>query len=152
MIVFNLECGNTHRFEGWFRSTQDFEKQVETGLLRCPHCDTPDILKAPMAPAVSAKGNRAPAAPAAKPVANTPVPPPVAAALRALAEVQARTLPQSEWVGDRFAERVRSMHYGEAEEKLVHGRASAEDAVELLEEGIAVAPLLVPVSPPDEIN
>ena len=150
MIVFDLACDNAHAFEGWFRSSDDFASQQARGLLTCPVCDSASVAKAPMAPAVPAKGNRAAPIPIA--ATNTPMPAEVAEAFKALAAAQAKALAKSEWVGDRFAAEVRSMHYGEAEEKQVHGRASKDDAVALIQEGIAVAPLLVPVHPPEELN
>jgi hypothetical protein len=154
MIVFNLACDNAHGFEGWFRSSDDFASQQARGLLTCPVCDSAEVAKAPMAPAVPAKGNRMASAPASAGVAiaNNPMPPEVAEAFKALAAAQSKALAKSEWVGDRFAAEVRSMHYGETEQKQVHGRASKDDAVALMEEGIAVAPLLVPVHPPEELN
>ena len=150
MIVFQLACDNAHSFEGWFRSSDDFASQQARGLLTCPVCDSAAVAKAPMAPAVPVKGNRTAPAPIA--AANRPMPADVAEAFKALAAAQAKALKGSKWVGDRFAAEVRSMHYGDAEEKQVHGRATKDDAVALMEEGIAVAPLLVPVHPPDELN
>lgn len=152
MIVFNLACDNAHGFEGWFRSSDDFADQRSRGLLTCPMCDSAAVNKAPMAPAVPVKGNRAAPAPALHSVANKPVPQEMAQAFMALAAAQARALAKSEWVGDRFAAEVRLMHYGETEEKQVHGRASKDDAIALIDEGIAVAPLLLPVQPPEELN
>lgn len=151
MIVFDLFCDNAHAFEGWFRSSEDFASQQARGLLTCPVCESAAVAKAPMAPAVPAKSNRA-APTAARHLANKAMPVEVAEAFKALAAAQARALAKSEWVGDRFAAEVRSMHYGEAEEKQVHGRATRDDALSLLEEGIAVAPLLVPVRPSEELN
>ena len=150
MIVFDLACGNGHAFEGWFGSSDDFADQQTRGLLTCPVCDSAAVAKAPMAPAVPAKGNRA-AAPAIA-ATNTPMPAGVAEAFKALAAAQAKALTNSEWVGDRFAAEVRSMHYGETAEKQVHGRATKDDAVALVEEGIMVAPLLIPVHPPEDLN
>lgn len=66
--------------------------------------------------------------------------------------MQAKALASSTWVGDKFAERSRAIHYGEAENEQIHGRATKDEAIELMEEGIAVLPLLIPVAPPDEIN
>lgn len=152
MIVFDLACDNAHAFEGWFRSSEDFADQRQRGLLTCPLCDSARVAKAPMAPAVPAKSNRSSPLPSSQAVTNVPMPREVAQAFKALAAAQAKALAKSEWVGDRFAAEVRSMHYGEAEEKQVHGRASKDDAVALMEEGIAVAPLLVPVHPPEELN
>ena len=150
MIVFDLACDNAHAFEGWFGSSDDFASQQARGLLTCPVCDSAVVAKAPMAPAVPAKGNRVAAA--SYPVAHEAMPKGFAAAFKALAAAQARALAKSEWVGDRFAAEVRSMHSGETEEKQVHGRATRDDAAALIEEGIAVAPLLVPVQPPEELN
>lgn len=154
MIVFDLACDNAHAFEGWFRSSEDFADQQARGMLACPVCDSRSVAKAPMAPAVRAKSNMAsePAGARTRSLANQAMPPAVAQAFKALAAAQAKALANSEWVGDRFAAEVRSMHYGEAEEKQVHGRASASDAAALIDEGIAVAPLLIPVAPPDEVN
>jgi hypothetical protein len=152
MIVFDLACDNAHPFEGWFRSSEDFAEQQARGLLACPVCESIAVAKAPMAPAVPVKGNRAPDRAEAPQVANAAMPPEVAQAFKALAVAQAKALATSEWVGDRFTAEVRSMHYGETEEKQVHGRASKDEAIALLEEGIAVAPLLVPVHPPEELN
>lgn len=149
MIVFDLLCDQAHAFEGWFGSSADFDSQQARGLLSCPLCDSAVVTKAPMAPAVPAKSNRADQA---TPQAVGPASNEAAAALVALARAQAEALSQSEWVGDRFASEVRAMHYGEREEKRVHGRATRSDALSLIEEGIAVAPLLVPVHPPEELN
>lgn len=151
MIVFDLFCDGAHGFEGWFKSSEDFASQQDRGMLTCPVCQSAAITKAPMAPAVPAKGNRSQPA-RTTPVSGGPMPKEVEKAFRALAAAQAKALASSEWVGDRFAESVRSMHYGETAEKQVHGRATKDDAVALLDEGIAVAPLLVPVVPPDDLN
>ena len=72
--------------------------------------------------------------------------------LKAMAAMQAEALKSSTWVGDSFAEDVRAMHYGEKDAALVHGRASPGEVKELIEEGIPVAPVLVPVVPPGEVN
>ena len=76
----------------------------------------------------------------------------MARTLAALARAQAKALETSTWVGDRFAETSRAMHYGERDQETIHGQATSEEAVSLLEEGIAIAPLPFPVAPPDEIN
>ncbi len=169
MIVFDLSCDNSHRFECWFRSSGDFADQKARELLICPTCGSGAVDKAPMAPAVPAKGNRNTSgekpiarrgAPRPQAMANHPMVPGIspelapklARAFATIAKAQAKALAKSEWVGDRFADEVRSMHYGEKAEALVHGRASKGDARDLLEEGIAVAPLLVPVAPPDDVN
>ena len=156
MIVFDLSCDNGHRFEAWFRSSSAFEEQGAKGLLVCPHCGSGEVAKAPMAPAVPAKGNARADAPA-KPEKETAnqggaLPPAVREAMQKLAKLQADTIKDSTYVGDKFAEESRAMHYGEKDTALIHGKANAREARELIEEGITVAPLLVPFTPPDETN
>jgi len=150
MIVFDLSCADGHRFEGWFASSEDFAAQQVRGLVECPKCGSPEIAKAPMAPAVPKKGNQRVEGKQA--VANTPIPAEVAEALQHLAEAQAKALEGSKWVGDNFAEQSRAIHYGERDPEAIHGRATIEEAKELREEGIPVAPLPFPVAAPEDLN
>lgn len=152
MIVFDLSCGNGHAFEGWFGSSDDFASQQARGLLCCPQCGTADVAKAPMAPAVPMKGNRQIDQAAPQGVANTPMPPEVQQALAKLADAQARALKNSTWVGKKFADDARAMHYGDRDPAPIHGEASPAEARQLVDEGIAVAPLPFPVAPPEDLN
>lgn len=150
MIVYDLSCDGGHRFEGWFGSSDDYTSQRRRGLVACPQCGSGAIDKAPMAPAVPRKGNRQ--IEAKRPLAGGEMPAEAAAMLRKLAEVQAEALKSSTWVGDDFPDRTRAIHYGEREAQAIHGQATADEARELVEEGIAIAPLLFPVAPPEELN
>lgn len=148
MIVFDLRCPGGHVFEAWFASSDVYEAQRGDGLIACPLCQSTDIAKAVMAPRVGAKGgvadDRADDAP--------PSPERVKQALRALAAAQARALEGSRWVGDRFAEEARAIHHGAGAREAVHGRATLAEAKSLIEEGVAVAPLPLPVRQPDTLN
>jgi hypothetical protein len=133
MIVFDLQCrdgGET--FEAWFRSNADYEEQSDAGLVQCPVCQSSNIGKAPMAPSVPRKGAQSPIA--------------------RLAALQAEALKDSRWVGEEFADTARAMHYGEIEREQVHGKATLEQAKSLVDDGIPVAPLPLPVTPPRQIN
>lgn len=155
MIVFDLTCDSGHRFEGWFGSSEDYAGQRARGLVSCPNCGSAAVDKAPMAPAVPRKSNSRPATPAGsakQPMTRGAMPPEVAEALGKLAEAQARALKDSRWVGDAFADQTRAIHYGEQDPETIHGQASLEEARALFDEGIPVAPLPFPVSPPDELN
>lgn len=164
MIVFDLSCEHGHGFEGWFGSSTDFAVQREQGLVACPQCGSLDVSKAPMAPAVGRKGNQQidrrapdPSSPEVgvapeQGLATGPMPPEVQKALNALAEAQAKALEKSKWVGKDFAERSRAMHYGERDAEAIHGEASLEEAQKLVEEGIEIAPLPFPVTPPEDLN
>jgi len=155
MIVYDLCCEAGHRFEGWFASSDDFAAQHGRGLVTCPGCGSAQVAKAPMAPAVPRKGNQAAARKdntSTGPVAGGAPPPEVAQALHKLAEMQAEALKSSTWVGEKFAEESRAIHYGEREAETIHGKATPKQAKELLDEGIKVSPLPFPVAPPEELN
>ena len=160
MIVFDLHCEHGHRFEGWFGSSEDYESQLARGLVECPECGTKQVSKAPMAPAVPAKANTRPDTPVSAPVpaqdgapiSNREMPAEVQQAMEKLAEAQAKALKGSTFVGEDFAKQSREMHYGEREHGAIHGQASLEEAKELVDEGVPVAPLPFPVSNPDELN
>ncbi len=173
MISFDLRCGSDHVFEAWFRSSADYDGQAATGLIACPLCSDTSIAKAVMAPNVAGKGNRAVAlpSPAAAPAADAaalpvpmmagampPMPPAVRAVLSAIASAQAEALPRSTWVGDRFAVEARAIHERAADgdqgtpAPLIHGRATSDEAEALIDDGIMVMPLLVPIVPPEARN
>ncbi len=130
MIVFDLSCRGSHVFEAWFGSQEDYDGQRSRGLVSCPVCGDLEVVKAPMAPRISTS-NR-----------DTPNP---QAAMKVLMAMQAKMLAGSEDVGLRFAEEARAIHAGDAEERLIHGRTSPAEARKLVEEGVPVAPLPLPV-------
>jgi len=145
VIVFDLKCGAAHVFEAWFKSSGAYEEQRAQGLIACPFCGDVAITKAVMAPAVAAKGNQV--------QEKAPVTPEVfKAALAAVAQIQAQQLETSTWVGTAFAEKARAMHLGETAEAPIHGQATLAEAKALVEDGVPVAPLLVPVVPPEARN
>ncbi|MGK6355631.1 DUF1178 family protein [Sphingomonas sp. DT-207] len=152
MIVFDLKCGAGHVFEAWFGSSAAYEAQRTGGLVECPLCGSPDVTKAVMAPNVAAKGNQRSPVPAPGAPAEAPSPEAVKAAMAAIAAMQARMLEKSQWVGTAFVDKARAMHLGEEETAQIHGQATPEQAQELIEEGVQVAPLLVPVVPPESRN
>jgi hypothetical protein len=129
MIVYELACTNEHRFEGWFASAEDYARQRETSLLRCPLCDDAAIERRPSA---NVQIGRA-AVPAsehgdkAMPVAGGE-----ADALRALR----RMIEQTDNVGSAFPEEARKIHYDEAPPRAIRGQATREEADALRDEGI----------------
>ncbi|WP_084581731.1 DUF1178 family protein [Sphingomonas azotifigens] len=145
MIVFDLKCSGNHVFEAWFKSSAAYAEQRAQGLIACPLCGDREVAKAVMAPAVAAKGNQGAGTPPVTPEAFK-------AALAALAQLQAKQLETSQWVGKAFAEKARAMHAGDAPEAPIHGQATLAEAKALVDEGVPVAPLLVPVVPPEARN
>lgn len=158
MIRYSLECADGHGFDGWFRSSEDFDAQAARGLVACPHCGSVKVARALMTPAVrpSRKAAAAPteqtSAPgptAAPPSQAMPVlaDPRRAAMVAALREMKAKVMAEADYVGPAFAEEARKMHYGEAETRGIWGEASGEDVRGLIDEGIEVHAL--PVLPDD---
>ena len=142
MIVFDLRCAEAHVFEAWFASSAAFDDQRDRQLIACPVCGDTDVVKAVMAPNVAAKGNARPPAQPAE----------AKAMLAKLAAAQAKLLEGSEWVGLRFSERARAMHAGDEPDAPIHGQATLAEAKALAEEGVPVAPLPLPVLPPQARN
>jgi hypothetical protein len=156
MIVFDLSCGEGHRFEGWFASTADFGKQKKRGLLACPACGTSSIERLPSATRFNV-GAEAPRA--AKVPAKAPLPQktpemegkdPFAVAQMLYSRMLDDVLTKSEDVGKEFPAEARKIFYSQAPGRAIRGQASDEEHEALLEEGIPVARL--PMPPPDRLN
>lgn len=139
MKVLNLRCARDHRFEGWFASEDVFCSQVERGTIACPMCDDKTVTRLPSAPRLNVVSRRLEARSAAS-SAEAAATSAQAKWFRAMREV----IDASEDVGDRFAEEARRIHHGEAEERAILGRASAEDAEALRDEGIEIVALALP--------
>jgi hypothetical protein len=157
MIVYSLTCARGHDFEGWFASIAAFDEQAAKGKLLCPVCNSTKVIKAPMAPALAGSvgergGPIVPAAPAPTPSAPAV---PVSATvqhipdelrkMRQLMSGLRRYIEQNaEYVGPKFPDEARKIHYGETEDRHIYGEASMKDVADLVDEGIDIAPL-----PPD---
>ncbi|MEM8551180.1 MAG: DUF1178 family protein [Pseudomonadota bacterium] len=164
-----MKCGRDHAFDGWFRSSADFERQQDAGMLSCPVCGTHDVSRALMAPAVRTSpaavpaqvaepvSDNAPEQPSAETAPATPAPTvPTHAALsnqqkqkffEAVRALRKAIVQQSDNVGRSFPEEARRIHYGESEARGIYGQASEDEAKALVEEGIEVLP--IPILPED---
>ena len=140
MISFSLRCAEGHAFEGWFGSSDEFESQRASGRIACPVCGDTDVEKALMAPAVST----ARAEEGLPVAANVAAEPEMTGMLRKLR----RDLTENaDYVGPRFAEEARRIHYDEVEKRGIYGEATKDEVRSLAEEGIGFHPL--PVLPED---
>lgn len=143
MIVYNLACTNEHRFEGWFGSAEDFERQTQEKLLHCPLCGSDSISRLPHAAHVSTGTALSREEPAALPVKGVPR---TYANLgdEILANLIDKVIESTEDVGRAFAEEARKIHYNEAPERHIRGSASNKEVDALREEGIDVVALPIP--------
>jgi len=166
MIRYALNCDQGHTFESWFANSAAYDKQAKRGLVACPICGSAKVEKAIMAPNLAAKVGDigtadprppAPPAPPLQPAPTPPIPPKTPVAMMSTAERELRhklkelrdhITKNAHYVGPRFPEEARKIHYGEAEHRSIYGEASPEEAKQLHEEGIEFHPL--PILPDDK--
>lgn len=166
MLVLNLSCANGHLFEGWFGSNDEFESQRQGSMLSCPMCGVDEVTRMPSAPRLNvshlrdgpgaqdaARSSRSGAAASPVQAAASEATATPASAIGSPHNEQAQwmqlvahVLKNTEDVGDQFAEEARRIHYGESEERGIRGSATADDTAALLDEGIEVMALPLPVA------
>jgi len=134
MILYELKCPAEHFFEGWFRSSDEYDEQRAAGEIACPICGTHDIEKAMMAPRLGRSDKNLPA----KPEMAAKLPNPMEQ-LQLLRGLRKAIETGCENVGDRFAEEARKIHYGETDARGIYGNTSSEEAERLADEGIDFA-------------
>jgi hypothetical protein len=173
MIRYALNCEHGHEFESWFQNSASYDRQAKRSLVACPVCGSTKVEKAIMAPRLSraeaAEPQPQPPSPARQipapplplpPAAMPPIPPPGKAPVaivspaerelrKKLKELREHITKNADYVGPRFPEQARKIHYGEVEHRSIYGEASPEEAKELHDEGIEFHPL--PILP-DEFN
>ena len=169
MIRYRLKCEKRHEFEAWFASSAAFDRQAKRGQVNCPRCGSAKVHKSLMAPNIIKGVKRARAEKVAEKAAEQtaaeppaaappqPAPPPPADTHRlaahgelakAMRKLRAEIESKSEYVGPRFPEEARKIHYEEAPARGIYGEATREEAQALSEEGIEFFPL--PSLPEDQ--
>ena len=133
MIKYNLICRHDHDFEAWFSSSSDYDAQRKKRLIHCPHCGSAKVEKAIMAPNVSTSRKKEAIVSKRKEA--------MAMMNKAAQTIRKEIEEKCDYVGERFADEARAIHYGEKEERAIYGQASAKEAAELQEEGVGIAPL-----------
>jgi hypothetical protein len=142
MIRYRLKCQKGHEFEAWFASSAAYDKQAKRRQITCARCGSTQVAKALMAPKVAKRTAKA----ASARTADVPAPASqrvaahgeLRAAMRRLrAEIEAN----SEYVGPRFPDEARKIHYEEVPARGIRGEATPDEAKALREEGIEFFPL-----------
>ena len=135
MIAYSLNCAKGHEFEGWFSSSSAFDEQERGGKLVCPMCNSREVKKAIMAPALSSSVGKQKSAPSPSEMRKM---------RQFMTGLRKYVQENAEYVGPKFAEEARKIHYGESVDRHIYGETTLEEARELADEGVDVAPL-----PPD---
>ncbi|RST86126.1 DUF1178 family protein [Aquibium carbonis] len=139
MIHFSLRCDRDHDFDAWFRNNEDFETQAARRLIECPQCGSGHVSKSLMAPSVSTGRKREQIALAMGEEQKR--------ILMQLKELTEKVKQEADYVGDKFADEARKIHFGEAEARGIYGQATSEEARALVEDGVEFMP--IPVFPDD---
>jgi hypothetical protein len=139
LIRFSLHCDHEHEFEAWFRNNDDFDTQKKRGFVECPACGSKKVEKALMAPSVSTGRKKEKIALAMGEAQKQAM-----AQLKALSE---KMRENADYVGDKFADEARKIHFGETEARGIYGEATPEEAKGLVEDGVEFMP--IPVFPDD---
>lgn len=160
MIKYTLKCSDGHMFDGWFGNSSAFDDQKDAGLVSCPYCGTPEIEKTLMTPTVTGTKMQtsphvcAPEKETQLPIvadtnnAPTMIPEPLVhgdetmrAVVAKMRELRSWVQSNTENVGDKFAEQARKMHLGEEEHRGIFGKATFDEAQELIDDGVDFLPL-----------
>ncbi|WP_127521445.1 DUF1178 family protein [Mesorhizobium sp. Z1-4] len=141
MIRFSLCCDREHDFDGWFRDNADFDKQKKRGLVTCPVCNSAKVEKALMAPSVQTARKREKVALGMNAEQKQ--------LMGKLKELTDKVKQNADYVGDKFPEEARKIHFGETDARGIYGEASPTEVKELLDDGVGIMPL---PNIPDDTN
>ena len=149
MIVFDLLCGDGHRFEGWFGSAADYASQKDRHQLACPSCGSQQVARVPSASRVNLGAE--PPKPAPVPVRTPEMEgkDPFAIAQMLYSRMLDELFTKTQDVGKSFPAEARKIFYDEAPARAIRGEATDQEHEELLDEGIPVARL---PGPPKRLN
>ena len=141
MIHYSLVCDKSHKFDGWFSNAAAYDAQKRRGLVTCPICLTINVDKALMAPSVSRAASEKVALSIGHPQHQQ---------LRdAMLALRNKVTSEADYVGDKFAEEARKIHFKEVDQRGIYGEATREEVAALAEEGVDFMPL---PSIPEEHN
>ncbi len=134
MIKFDLICENQHIFEASFDDSNSFEKQKSRKQIECPFCNSSKISKSVMAPNISGKSTSS-----AK--INREKKKLFSNYNKQLNKIKSEIEKNFTYVGKKFPEEARKIHYGEAKDKPIYGEATEKESQELVDEGIGLVRL-----------
>lgn len=132
MITYSLACENQHKFDAWFRSAEAYDDQHGRGIVTCPVCGSLKVDKALMAPALRMTSDKISLS------TGHPMQSEIRDFLRAMRK---KVTSEADYVGDKFAEEARKIHFKESDQRGIYGEATRDEVAELLDEGIDFLPL-----------
>jgi len=133
VISYSLVCDNSHKFDAWFRNAEAYEEQHDRGIVTCPMCNSVKVEKALMAPAVSRMNSDKVSLSTGHPMQSE-----IREMLRTMRK---KVTSEADYVGDKFAEEARKIHFGEADPRGIYGEATRDEVAELIDDGVDFLPL-----------
>lgn len=133
MIQYSLHCSNGHQYDAWFKNAAAFDEQQARGIVTCAVCGDGVVGKAPMAPAVARTDQQK--------VSLSSAHPDAAKFREMLRAYRQKVTSEADYVGDKFAEEARKIHFEEVEQRGIYGEATRDEVTALLDEGVEFMPL-----------
>lgn len=133
MIQYSLHCAKGHQYDAWFKNAAAFDEQQARGIVTCALCGDGHVEKAPMAPAVARTDH-------ARMSVSSPNPD-VAKFREMLRAYRQKVTSEADYVGDKFAEEARKIHFEEVEARGIYGEATRDEVLALADEGVDFMPL-----------
>ncbi len=128
MIKYNLVCNCGKTFESWFSSSTEFDSLIKKNFIKCIYCNSVKIQKTLMAPRLVSKSNKV----LKKEKIEKNI-------KKQLLDFRRYVEKNCKYVGEKFTQEARSIHYDKKTSQGIYGKATPEETSELLEEGIEVA-------------
>ena len=128
MIKYNLKCSNNHEFESWFSDSNEFERLNKKRLLNCIFCSSKKITKSIMSPRVLNSKEKI--------EINNSKDKEFRKFKDDLTKLRNFVEKNFEFVGDKFAKKVRDIYYDKNKNQRIYGTTTPEEREELMEEGI----------------
>jgi|TARA_B100001540_G_scaffold291295_1_gene288697 hypothetical protein len=125
MIKYKLQCKKNHEFTSWFANSSEFERLKKKKMLECIYCNSKDIKKSIMSPRVINKNKE-----------NKDYQKEIKKMKKDLTELRKFVENNFEYVGDKFARKVREVYYDENKKKNIYGISTEKERKDLMEEGI----------------
>lgn len=135
MVIYDLQCPQGHRFEGWFDDAQAFERQCGQGLVSCPVCGDTGVVRIPSTFAITGVKSGAVQPPKLRSPAEAQI---MAKAVMAYVENHFDN------VGTDFAKEALKIHYGAVEPRNIRGVSTAQEEQTLRQEGVEFFKFPVP--------
>jgi len=134
VIIYDLRCEKSHKFEGWFKDRASFENQKKEKLITCPICGGADIAMVPSSIAFMGKDIRSSERENTKELSP----------MKALKTLHEYLDKHFEDVGGRFAEVALKIHHGEEDRRNIKGTTTEHEEENLKEEGVQFFKIPVP--------